>query len=263
MTDREPPLQTLPLRLPPAALHDVNALHPDSDESVQQERHRVARELITLHENDGARQSSGLEVTRSSPEAHGSTSIHSRATLGPVPVHYGRNSPQPSGTSTVADPDGPEGYHIARYRLRRQVPHWYDPVARFWTTHISLTIDEGSHRDHLALERTFLGYLRTSLAFAMSGVIIAQLFRLQHSISPSPSIGFFVLGIPLAATFIAFGALVLLFGAFRFWLQQNAMVRGKIYAGGWGILIIMGVSILICTATFVLVMAVDIDKTYF
>jgi uncharacterized membrane protein YidH (DUF202 family) len=43
-------------------------------------------------------------------------------------------------------------------------------------------------RDHLALERTFLAWLRTSLAFASIGIAITQLFRLNTSIaSRSPS----------------------------------------------------------------------------
>jgi uncharacterized membrane protein YidH (DUF202 family) len=101
------------------------------------------------------------------------------------------------------------------------------------------------HSHHPALERTFLGYLRTSLAFAVIGVIIAQLFRLQHTANPNKNLGFFVLGIPLATIFIIFGVVVLLVGAFRFWRQQNAMMRGKVYAGGWEIVGIMGVSVLV------------------
>jgi uncharacterized membrane protein YidH (DUF202 family) len=46
----------------------------------------------------------------------------------------------------------------------------------------------------MALERTFLDYLRTSLALVMTGVITVQLFRLQHTVAPDPRIGFFVLG---------------------------------------------------------------------
>lgn len=38
-------------------------------------------------------------------------------------------------------------------------------------------------RDHLANERTFLAWLRTSLAFASIGVAITQFFRLQSSSS--------------------------------------------------------------------------------
>jgi uncharacterized membrane protein YidH (DUF202 family) len=37
-------------------------------------------------------------------------------------------------------------------------------------------------RDHLALERTFLAWLRTSLAFASIGIAVTQLFRLNTSI---------------------------------------------------------------------------------
>ncbi|QKX62243.1 uncharacterized protein TRUGW13939_09402 [Talaromyces rugulosus] len=41
-------------------------------------------------------------------------------------------------------------------------------------------------RDHLALERTFLAWLRTSLAFASIGIAVTQLFRLNSSITPKP-----------------------------------------------------------------------------
>jgi uncharacterized membrane protein YidH (DUF202 family) len=81
--------------------------------------------------------------------------------------------------------------------------------------------------------------------FAMVGVIIAQLFRLQHHVNPHPNFGFYVLGTPLAASFIAFGMLVLLIGAVRFWRHQNALVRGKAIAGGWELLVIMGGSVVV------------------
>ncbi|KAH8175955.1 hypothetical protein LIA77_04373 [Sarocladium implicatum] len=38
-------------------------------------------------------------------------------------------------------------------------------------------------RDHLALERTFLAWLRTSLAFASIGIAVTQLFRLNTSLN--------------------------------------------------------------------------------
>lgn len=31
------------------------------------------------------------------------------------------------------------------------MPHWYDPVVKFWKNQISVTIDEGAHRDHLGM----------------------------------------------------------------------------------------------------------------
>ena len=67
----------------------------------------------------------------------------------------------------------------------------------------------------------------------MISVIIAQLYRLEHSQTPDRVFGFFVLGIPLACVCIGAAIMVLLFGAHRFWRQQNAMLRGKVHAGGW------------------------------
>ncbi|KAL0257498.1 hypothetical protein SLS55_008312 [Diplodia seriata] len=89
------------------------------------------------------------------------------------------------------------------------------------------------------LERTFLGYLRTSIALSMTGVMIAQLMRLQHAPNPDPHYGYHALGKPLAAVFIIAAIAMVILGAFRFWRQQNAIVRGKVFAGGWEILTIM------------------------
>ncbi len=96
-----------------------------------------------------------------------------------------------------------------------------------------------------ALERTYLGYLRTSSALVMQGVVISQLFRLQHIENPNRTIGYFALGIPLAATMIAAGILVMLFGAYRTWRQQNAILRDKVHAGGWEVLAVGVVCLLV------------------
>ena len=99
-------------------------------------------------------------------------------------------------------------------------------------------LPSGQYENHLlsrltALERTFLGYLRTSLALVVLSVILAQLFRLQHTERPDKTIGYFVLGIPLASVLIGAALVVQLLGTYRFWRQQNAMLRGKFHAGGW------------------------------
>lgn len=122
--------------------------------------------------------------------------------------------------------------------------------------HVSVSVPHVASRDHLgepreesgradicdaktfsndlpALERTYLSYLRTSLAFAQLGVIVAQLFRVQHAPSPSDQLGFFLLGKPLAGTCYGIAIFIALNGFARFWKQQNAMVQGKIWAGGW------------------------------
>lgn len=90
-----------------------------------------------------------------------------------------------------------------------------------------------------------MGYLRTSLALSMTGVTIAQLFRLQHSYDPDKDFGFYVIGAPLAACFIISAIFVLSLGAIRFWRQQSAIVRGRVIAGGWEINIIMAGAIVV------------------
>ncbi|KAK7540788.1 uncharacterized protein J3D65DRAFT_253531 [Phyllosticta citribraziliensis] len=139
-------------------------------------------------------------------------------------------------------------------------PLWWQAVQRWWKRHVSVTVEVKGMRDHLALERTFLGYLRTSIALSMTGVILAQLFRLQHSLHPDAHLGFYVLGIPLASTFIACAIAVALLGAFRFWRQQSAIVRGKVLAGGWEVLVIMVGSLLLTTGVFILLVLVDVRR---
>ncbi|KAH7399619.1 hypothetical protein BKA66DRAFT_508491 [Pyrenochaeta sp. MPI-SDFR-AT-0127] len=149
-------------------------------------------------------------------------------------------------------PDIPGASEIGRLSTRSslKVPHWYDPITKFWTTHVCPSMDEGAYRDHLALERTFLGYLRTSLILVMTGVTIAQLFRLQRSANPDPEFGFYVVGLPLSTTFISMAILVMLIGSIRFWRLQRGLLAGKAHAG-------------LLLATFALVLGVEIDKSYF
>jgi uncharacterized membrane protein YidH (DUF202 family) len=79
----------------------------------------------------------------------------------------------------------------------------------------------------------------------MTGVIIAQLFRIQRASNPNPQIGFYVIGEPLSVAFIGTAIFVLFVGAIRFWRLQNALVRGKALAGGWELFVIIGISALV------------------
>ncbi|KAL3423484.1 hypothetical protein PVAG01_05231 [Phlyctema vagabunda] len=119
-----------------------------------------------------------------------------------------------------------------------------------WTNHVSLS----------ALERTFLGYLRTSLALSMIGITVAQLFRLQHAPTPNSTFGYFVLSKPLACICQGAAIYTLLIGAFRTWRQQNAMVRGKAISGGFELIFLgAGIFTILCMF-FVLLVAVNISK---
>lgn len=87
----------------------------------------------------------------------------------------------------------------------------------------------------LANERTFLGYLRTGQAFAMLGVVIAQLMRLQHSLTPNLVLGYFVISVPLSSICHIAAITIAFLGALRFIRVQNEMARGQAIAGGWEI----------------------------
>jgi hypothetical protein len=119
------------LELPSAALHTSThrELHVDSEEFVKFERRRVARELEPIH---------CLESLRKSSKA--------RSTIPRENLRRYDASPN----DTRSQPDASEfSRRSTRSFLKR--PHWYDFIAKFWNTHISITIDEGAHRDHLGM----------------------------------------------------------------------------------------------------------------
>ncbi|KAK5053337.1 hypothetical protein LTR84_002311 [Exophiala bonariae] len=63
----------------------------------------------------------------------------------------------------------------------KKKPSWWRGIVEKYGS-VSLENKGSVARDHLALERTFLAWLRTSLAFASIGIAITQLFRLNTNI---------------------------------------------------------------------------------
>ena len=106
----------------------------------------------------------------------------------------------------------------------RSFSNWY-------FTWISRTIVHGPEfqggdpRDYLALERTYLGWLRTSIALVSLGVVVTQLFVLKD-LDRTKGI---ILGCLLAGSgiFILFGA------AIRYFRAQELLAKGKALTGGW------------------------------
>ncbi|KAI1660238.1 hypothetical protein F4813DRAFT_351400 [Daldinia decipiens] len=95
-------------------------------------------------------------------------------------------------------------------------------------------------RDHLALERTFLAWLRTSLSFASIGIAITQLFRLNATIAPDDPHFQTIrhIGKPLGATFIGISILILLLGYRRYYQGQQWVIKGKFPASRGTIIIV-------------------------
>ncbi|ODV92719.1 hypothetical protein CANCADRAFT_15638, partial [Tortispora caseinolytica NRRL Y-17796] len=77
-------------------------------------------------------------------------------------------------------------------------------------------------RDHLANERTFLAWLRTSMAFASIGVAVIQLFLIVGEDRPLIARS----GAPLGSCLVAVGTLVLLIGSYRYFECQNRLLDG-------------------------------------
>lgn len=122
-------------------------------------------------------------------------------------------------------------------------------------------------RDHLALERTFLAWLRTSLAFASIGIAVTQLFRLNTTISerdgltPAPdppgTVRLRQIGKPLGATFLGIAILVLGVGGRRYFESQYWIIRGKFPASRGSVFLITLVALALIVVSLVIVCTVD------
>jgi len=94
-------------------------------------------------------------------------------------------------------------------------------------------------RDHLANERTWLAYLRTSLALASTGVGLVQLFTISAAKSNDPSANtrrdlergsnskMQRFARPLGGITVALAIIVLMIGAYRYFRIQKALTVGR------------------------------------
>jgi len=125
---------------------------------------------------------------------------------------------------------------------------------------LSLTLQNTGSvaRDHLASERTFLAYVRTSLAFASAGVALVQLFRVSVSTSANSPLqsGIAVESFarPLGATLIAFGIAVLVTGTLRYFAVQRALPKGLFPAARVSVFLqAISLGVLVCIVFGILV----------
>ncbi|KIK68508.1 hypothetical protein GYMLUDRAFT_35942 [Collybiopsis luxurians FD-317 M1] len=87
-------------------------------------------------------------------------------------------------------------------------------------------------RDHLACERTFMAYTRTSLAIASTGVALVQLFTVSsNSNNSNPSVQALddklrSFARPLGSASICLGIAVMLIGILRYFTVQHALTQG-------------------------------------
>ncbi len=129
---------------------------------------------------------------------------------------------------------------------------YINKLKHWWRDNISLVLEHDSHgpsggdpRDYLALERTYLGWFRTSVAVGSFGVVVAQLFILQAVDSGKGKI---------LGGLLSCGAIVTsLLGCIRYFRQQRLLTQRKTLAGGWHVTIFMVVLLASFLTLFVIV----------
>lgn len=243
--------------LPAERLSPLTPHTPSTTTGMSSSRKRTARGAsddesapIIRHAQDGAKDYQSI-----SPSISARTSGAENAALGSVDHTRGA---QEALQREAAEREAAE-------QERREGGRWRKWVDKYGSVELE---NKGSvARDHLALERTFLAWLRTSLSFASIGIAVTQLFRLNTTISNnssstssdssnSPQARLRHVGKPLGATFIAISILILFIGFHRYFEAQHYVIRGKFPASRGSILFVSLVAGGLIISSLVVILAV-------
>ncbi|KAL2175934.1 uncharacterized protein P884DRAFT_204463, partial [Thermothelomyces heterothallicus CBS 202.75] len=135
---------------------------------------------------------------------------------------------------------------------------WWKRKLRYFKS-VELENKGSVARDHLALERTFLAWLRTSLAFASIGIAITQLFRLNTSLAEDTKQAERLrhLGKPLGTAFLAVSILILLLGYNRYLQGQYWVIQGKFPASRGTVMLVALIAFTVTLASLIVVLTVQ------
>lgn len=109
-------------------------------------------------------------------------------------------------------------------------------------------------------ERTFLAWLRTSLAFASIGIAVTQLFRLNTSLAGDGNDSATTVrrfGKPLGASFLAISILVLLLGYQRYFSSQQWILKGKFPASRGTIILVSLIALALMVVSLIVVLIIQ------
>ena len=139
--------------------------------------------------------------------------------------------------------------------------------------HTLFLVHRANHRKKQT-ERTFLAWLRTSLAFASIGIGITQLFRLNTTLNPGggggggdssttpppsttiPVLRLRTVGKPLGVTFLAVSIVILCLGWRRYFEAQYWIIRGKFPASRGSVFLVTFVAAALIVVSLAVVVIV-------
>jgi len=134
----------------------------------------------------------------------------------------------------------------SRARGRRALTNGLDMLSSRLMPSLTLENSGSVARDHLASERTFLAYVRTSLAIASAGVALVQLFTVSGGDHGHRNIQ--VYARPIGASTVCMGLTVLVIGIMRYFSIQNALVKGFFPAAR---IVVIGITIALAVLVMV------------
>ncbi|KAK7031363.1 7 transmembrane receptor domain protein [Favolaschia claudopus] len=206
-----------------------------SQNSEYSQHPSASRPLVRRPTAGGSRPSVLSRVSRTMSQIFDETQQHPPETLAPPgspredDVEVQRRelvrSPSPTPVSTLrVQPELPE---------RVPSPSELPPLVSRLKVSLVLENSGSVARDHLASERTFLAYVRTSLAIASTGVALVQLFSISVDTDANNNMAFLpttrkiqMWARPLGATMVCFGLVVLALGTIRYFRIQSALTQG-------------------------------------
>jgi len=155
--------------------------------------------------------------------------------------HQGEPSIQEQSTSADDTTDS----HDAHPSATHGGPSRIKEFKRWWSDCVSVVIpDWADPRDYLALERTYLAYIRTSIALALTGTLVAQFAVLSDRMYTAQGVSMKQVGTPIAATLDVMALIVAAVGGARYMRQQSLLIQKRWVTGGFDILTIFALAII-------------------
>ncbi|GBE85211.1 hypothetical protein BKA93DRAFT_737765 [Sparassis latifolia] len=149
---------------------------------------------------------------------------NSDATHPDVRAYDGPDRPPFEVANETASPVPSTADRRRKKKKKRQGGGGADREVPRFPFNLALTLENSGSvaRDHLASERTFLAYVRTSVAISSTGVALVQLFTIAEASNQKLE----KYSRPLGATFIMIGLFTLALGGARYFEVQGALIRG-------------------------------------